>query len=136
VIIGTPLMRTDTDFSAVRWHPRAFNNGVIFGATYHGVSHLPRMCSYAIGHVGTWLAYHLVRSGTRAVVENLRVVRPEATPDELGRLALLTYRSYARDTIDFIRSLSMDRARFAPLVAQLDSHRFDELLALGRGVIL
>jgi KDO2-lipid IV(A) lauroyltransferase len=129
-------MRTDTDFSAVRWHPRAFNNGVIFGATYHGVSHLPRMCSYAIGHVGTWLAYHLVRSGTRAVVENLRVVRPEATPDELGRLALLTYRSYARDTIDFIRSLSMDRARFAPLVAQLDSHRFDELLALGRGVIV
>lgn len=129
-------MRTDTDFSAVRWHPRAFNNGVIFGATYHGVSHLPRMCSYAIGHVGTWLAYHLVRSGTRAVVENLRVVRPEATPDELGRLALLTYRSYARDTIDFIRSLSMDRARFAPLVAQLDSHRFDELLALGRGVLV
>ena len=129
-------MRTDTDFSAVRWHPRGFNNGVIFGATYHGVSHLPRTCSYALGHVGTWLAYHLVRSGARAVVENLRVVRPEATPDELRRLALLTYRSYARDTIDFIRSLSMDRARLAPLVAQLDSHRFDELLALGRGVIV
>ncbi len=129
-------MRTDTDFSAVRWHAGALNNGLIFGATYHSVTRLPPACSYAIGHVAMWLAHHLVRDGTRAVVDNLRLVRPDASEDELRRLALLAYRSYACDTIDFIRSLSMDRARLAPLVAQLDSHRFDELLALGRGVII
>jgi lauroyl/myristoyl acyltransferase len=129
-------MRTDTEFSSVRWHSGALNNGLIFGATYHGVTHLPRVCSYAIGHAGTWLAYHLVRDATRGVIENLRVVRPDASIGELRRLALLTFRSYARDTIDFIRSLSMDRTQFAPMMVQLDSHCFDELLALGRGVIV
>ena len=52
-----------------------------------------------------------MHGGTRAIVENLRVVRPEATERELQRLALLTYRSYGRDTIDFIRSLAMNRDR-------------------------
>ena len=35
-----------------------------------------------------------MRNGTRAVVDNLRVVRPDATERELKRLALLAYRSY------------------------------------------
>src|SRR5579864_5234437 len=100
-------MRTDSDLSAVRWHAGALNNGLIFGATYHLVTRLPRAASYAIGHGGTWLAYHLMRGGTRAIIDNLRVVCGEATGRELERLALLTYRSYARDTIDFIRSLVM-----------------------------
>src|SRR3984893_10859192 len=98
-------MRNDSDLSAVRAHAGALNNGLIFGATYHLVTRLPRAGSYAIGRVGTWLAYHLMRDGTRAIIDNLRVVCREATERELERLALLTYRSYAWDTIDFIRSL-------------------------------
>jgi lauroyl/myristoyl acyltransferase len=129
------VRRTDPGLT-VRWHAGAFNNGLIFGATYHGVSRLPRRCSYGIGHVSTWLAHRLMRRGTRAVIENLRVVRPDASERELRRLALLVYRSYARDTIDFIRGLSLDRAHFEPMVAQLDSERFDDLLGEGRGVIL
>src|SRR6185295_12637875 len=69
--------------SAVRWHAGSLNNGLIFGLTYHLVTRLPRAGSYAIGHAGTWLAYHLMREGTRAVVGNLRVVRPDATEREL-----------------------------------------------------
>jgi lauroyl/myristoyl acyltransferase len=129
-------MRADLDLSAVRWHAGTLNNGLIFGATYHGVTRLPRACSYAIGHVGTWLAYHLMRDGTRALIDNFRVVRPEATENELRQLALLTYRCYARDTIDFIRSLSMNRAQFTTLMAKHDNHRLDELLSQRRGVIL
>src|SRR5215471_17784281 len=96
---------------SVRWHAGALNNGLVFGATYHGVTRLPRACSYAIGHVGTWIAYRTMRQGTRALIENLRIVRPHAPHAELGRLALLTYRTYGRDTIDFIRSLAMDRSQ-------------------------
>jgi lauroyl/myristoyl acyltransferase len=129
------VTRTDTGLT-VRWHAGTFNNGLIFGATYHSVSRLPRRWSYGIGHVCMWLAHRLMRGGTRAVVENLRVVRPDAPDRELHQLALLMYRSYACDTIDFIRGLSMDRARFEPTVAQLDSDRFDDLLGEGRGVIL
>lgn len=119
-----------------RWHARGLNNGAIFSATYHGVTHAPRWCSYGIGRVGTWIAYHLMRDGTEGLLENLRVVLPAASPRELRRLALLTYRTYARDTIDFIRSLSMTPAQLSPLVAQWDGDRFDELLAERRGVIV
>jgi KDO2-lipid IV(A) lauroyltransferase len=129
------VRRTDPGLT-VRWHAGAFNNGLILGATYHSVSRLPRRCSYGIGHVCMWLAHRLMRDGTRSVIENLRVVCPDAPESELRRLALLMYRSYACDTIDFIRGLSLDRAHFEPMVAQLDSERFDDLLAEGRGVIL
>jgi lauroyl/myristoyl acyltransferase len=129
-------MRTDSDLSAVRWHAGALNNGLIFGMTYHLVTRLPRAASYAIGHVGTWLAYRLMRDGTRALVENLRVVRPNASNRELKRLALLTYRSYARDTIDFIRSIPMNRKQFEPMMAAFDSSRLDDLLAQKRGAVI
>jgi phosphatidylinositol dimannoside acyltransferase len=100
------------------------------------VTRLPRAASYAIGHVGTWLAYRLMRDGTRALVENLRVVRPNASNRELKRLALLTYRSYARDTIDFIRSIPMNRKQFEPMMAAFDSSRLDDLLAQKRGAVI
>ena len=119
-----------------RWHARGLNNGAIFTATYYGVTHAPRWCTYGIGRVGTWLAYHLMHDGTEGLLENLRVVRPEASSRELGRLALLTYRTYAKDTIDFIRSLSMSAPELASLVVQWDGDRFDELLAEKRGVIV
>ena len=129
-------MRTDSDLSTVRWHAGGLNNGLIFGATYHGVTRLPRACSYAIGHVGTWLAYHLMREGTRALVDNFRAVQPEASEKALKRLALLTYRTYALDTIDFIRSLVMSPAQLAALMAEHKSDRLDELLSQRRGVIV
>jgi KDO2-lipid IV(A) lauroyltransferase len=129
-------MRADTDLSAVRWHAGSLNNGLIFGATYLLVTRLPRAGSYAIGHAATWLAYRLMRDGTAAIIDNLRVVRPEATEPELKQIALLTYRSYARDTIDFIRSLVMNRREFEPAMATFDNARLAELLARGRGVLV
>jgi lauroyl/myristoyl acyltransferase len=129
-------MRTDADLSAVRWHAGAFNNGPIFGLTYRLVTRLPRAASYAIGDAGTWLACQLMRNGTRAIVDNLHVVRPDATERELKRLALLTYRSYARDTIDFIRSLAMNRTEFEPMMASFDRGRLEDLLARRRGVVI
>ena len=129
-------MRTHSDLSGVRWHAGALNNGLIFGATYHGVARLPRACSYGIGHIGTWLAYHLMRDGTRALVDNFRVIRPDATEKELQRLALLTYRTYARDTIDFIRGLVMSRTELAEAIAGESSDRLDAALSERRGVII
>jgi lauroyl/myristoyl acyltransferase len=126
-------MRSDSDLSMVRWHAGSLNNGLIFAATYHGVTRLPRTCSYGIGHVGTWLAYRLMRQGTQALVENLRVVRPEATEEELRRLALLTYRTYA---MDFIRSLVMSPTQLAACMAEHKSDQLDSLLGHGRGVII
>src|SRR5258708_2467693 len=129
-------MRTDADLPAVRWHAGVFNTGLIVGLTYYLVTRLPRAGSYAIGYAATWLAYQLMRDGTGALVDNLRVVRPDATERELRRLALLTYRSYARDTADFIRSLAMNRSDFEPLMISIDRRRLDDLCAEGRGVVI
>jgi Kdo2-lipid IVA lauroyltransferase/acyltransferase len=119
----------------VRWHPRGFNNALIFGATYKGVGRLPLSLSYMIGHGGTWLASHVMRRATAAVVDNLRHVFPERNHAELKRLALLTYRSYARDTIDFMRSLSMDAGTLREIVGPVQTNHFDRVLAEGRGAI-
>jgi len=103
----------------VRWHLHGLNTGTIFGLTHWGVAHIPRRLSYAIGHVGTWLAFHGMKPATTALIDNLRVVLPALDERELRALALRTYRSYARETIDFIRSLSMDRRELTAMLSPL-----------------
>jgi lauroyl/myristoyl acyltransferase len=118
-----------------RWHPPVINTGRIVGATYRGVSTLPPWLSFGIGHVGTRIAYHLLRDGTRAVVDNLRGMFPELSERDLRRLALRTYRNYARDTIHFMRSLRMSPAALRARVRRLDAAPLDAALARGRGAI-
>jgi len=120
----------------VRWAAHALNNGLIFSATYHGVSRLPVSISYGIGKGGTWLASKTMRRVTSALVDNLRQVLPGLDEGQLGALAALTYRSYAYDAIDFIRSLSTPPDVLARKIANLDRGIFDRLLAEGRGILL
>lgn len=127
-------MRADS--SSVRWHAGALNNGLVFGATYHLVRHLPKSVSYTINSGGTWLAFQIMRTGTDAIIENLRAVRPAAPIPELKRLAQQTYRSYGLDTIDFIRSLTMTQRELEPLVDGLNTTVLDGLLRDGKGVII
>jgi KDO2-lipid IV(A) lauroyltransferase len=128
-------MSPDVDGQLPRWHPRGTNNGLIFGATYHGVSRLPRRVTYPIGHVGTWLAYHLQASGRRALIENLRIVLPGHAEPELRRVALATYRNYAKDTIDFMWSLSRKPEQLRHMVGSVDTSAFESAVAGGRGVL-
>lgn len=128
-------MRADSEFSE-SWSAGALNNGVIFGMTYHGVRRLPVECSYAIGDTGSWLTSRLARDRTLALVDNLRIVKPEASEHELQRLALLTYRTYARDTIDFIRSLTATRPEFERKMALFHCHTLDKVRVEKRGAIV
>ena len=89
-----------------RWHQHGLSTGTIFGLTRWGVSHLPKAVSYAIGHVGTWLAFHLMKAETAALIDNYRVILPDLGERELRALALRAYRTYACEVIDFIRSTS------------------------------
>lgn len=106
-----------------RWHLHGLNTGIIFGLTRWGVLHFPRRVSDAIGRSGTWLAFRLAQKATAALVENLRVVAPELGERELRTLALSTYRSYAIETIDFIRSLSMDQQELRTLLSPLSTFK-------------
>jgi lauroyl/myristoyl acyltransferase len=127
-------VRIDRPDERVRWHLHSLNNGFIFTLACRAVRRLPRPVSYGIGHVCTGLACRVMREGTAALVGNFRTAFPDRDEASLAALALQTYRSYARDTIDFIRSLSMTRARLAPLLQ--GENRFAPVLAQGTGALL
>jgi lauroyl/myristoyl acyltransferase len=106
-----------------RWHLHGLNTGTVFSLARWGVGHFPRWLSYAIGYSGSWLAFHGSRKATAALVENLRVVAPKLKERELRALALRAYRSYAIETIDFIRSLSMNRRQLEAFLSPLSTLR-------------
>src|SRR4029078_5130198 len=58
------------------------------------------------------------------------------TERQLKALALLTYRTYAKDTIDFIRSLEMDPSRLGTFVSERNAELLDQMLQQRKGVIL
>lgn len=121
-----------------RWTFHHLNSGLIFGWTVRGVRLLPRRLSYGIGHVGTWLAWRLMRETNAAVASNLSAVLPDRTPAQLERAALATYRQYAVDTIDFLRALSATPAEIIRSFDLPEENRriFEHVRAQGRGGLL
>lgn len=121
-----------------RWTLHGLNNGLIFGATYHGVRSLPRPISYGIGHVGTWLAWQTMRGTRAAIAANLAAVFPAENQAALDRRALETLRCYAYDTIDFLRALTASPSKQRALFPMAEANRalFAELAARKRGIIL
>lgn len=121
-----------------RWTLHGLNNGVIFRMTCAGVRWLPRAVSYAIGDIATWLAWHLMPATRAALVDNLRAAFPEELSVALGVRARRTLKSYARDTIDFIRALSLPAHEAEALfdVTEADRKRLAAVMDGGRGGIL
>jgi lauroyl/myristoyl acyltransferase len=97
------------------------------------VLHLPRALAGLAGDFGAWLAYHLAKETTAALLANQRVVAPGLSERDRRALALRTYRTYARETSEFFRSLSMDRRQLSSLMAPMSTH---DLRAEGKGVLL
>lgn len=118
-----------------RWTHHRLNSGLIFGLTVRGVRRLPRGVSYGIGHVGTWIAWRSMRETNAAVAANLHALFPAASERELRRRALHTYRSYAHDTIDFLRALSLPDEELPDTfdIRDADRKTFEHVLAGGRG---
>lgn len=121
-----------------RWTLHGLNSGAIFGATYYGVRFLPRTLCYLIGHVGGWIAWRLLTASTAAVADNLQAVFSDESTDRRRRRALDVYRSYTRDAIDFLKSVSAGDARVRRMF-EIAPQRLAALQALhaeGRGIIL
>lgn len=120
-----------------RWTLHGLNNGVIFGLTVRGVGALPRLVSYGIGHVVTWIAWRLMRQTNAAIAANLAAIFPDKSNAELQRDALETYRHYAHDTIDFVKSLSASPEEVQRTFDLGDNRQiFEGVLAEGRGALL
>jgi KDO2-lipid IV(A) lauroyltransferase len=121
-----------------RWTAHGLNSGGIFAATCRGVRILPRAVSYAIGHVGAWIAWRSMPQTNAAVADNLRAIFPDESDRALRRRALNVYRSYTRDAIDFLRALSADQAD-ARRMFDIEPEFHGQLMALhaqGNGIIL
>jgi KDO2-lipid IV(A) lauroyltransferase len=121
-----------------RWTLHGLNNGLIFWLTVRGVTVLPPAVSYAIGHVGTWIAWRLMKQTRAAVADNLSAVFPDRTREAREQMALETIRVYARDVIDFLRALRASQADIETLIDYKPEYvqLFDGLMARGKGVIL
>lgn len=121
-----------------RWTLHGLNNGSLFRATVRGVTTLPRSVSYAIGRVGTALAWRLMAQSNEALADNLRAVFPGEDDSQLHRRALATYRAYARDTIDFLRSIDAGPADLERLfdIPASTQQLFADLRKDGRGFLL
>jgi lauroyl/myristoyl acyltransferase len=120
-----------------RWTLHGLNNGLIFNGTYRGVRVLPRQVSYGIGQVGTWIAWRSMAETRQAIAANLGAIFPAETREALERRALDTLRSYARDTIDFVRALSPSgHTEDMFEVAREYLTLFRDLRAQGRGILL
>jgi KDO2-lipid IV(A) lauroyltransferase len=99
---------------------------------------LPRAVCYAIGHVGSWIAWRLMPGSNAALADNLRAVFEDEPEDRLRRRALDVYRSYTRDAIDFLKAVSAHDGRPQDMF-EIDPGRVATLQALhsqGRGIIL
>jgi KDO2-lipid IV(A) lauroyltransferase len=120
------------------WTRHSLNSGLIFGLTCYGVRRLPRQLSYALGDGGTWLAWRLMRKTRAAVADNLRAIFPGESDVELRRRALLTFRAYAHDVVDFLRALRASEEELGAVFQfkPEDAKLVDDLLARGRGIIL
>jgi len=131
---------TPSDHAAItgHWTRHGLNNGVIFGLTFRGVAVLPKAVSYALGDIGTWLAWRLMRSVRDALADNLRAVFPDESPRTIERRTRVTLRAYAHDVIDFLRALDLSETDAAALFDYAPEHvqLFRDLLAKGKGIIL
>ena len=120
-----------------RWTLHGLNSGFIFTMTWYGVRWLPRSVSYAIGWVASWIAWKLMKATNDAIASNLEPIFGGETAAQLRRRALVTYRSYTRDAIDFLRSIGSTEEEAAAMfdLREQDGELFDRLLAQGRGII-
>ena len=134
----TPLMSERTAQEPRRWTLHGLNNGWLFRTTVRTVTALPRPVSYAIAQAATWISWRLMTETTAAIADNLRAVFPDETERQLRRRALGTYRAYARDTIDFLRSISSTPEEAALIfdIPERTSTALEGLMAQGRGFIL
>jgi lauroyl/myristoyl acyltransferase len=121
-----------------RWTLHGLNNGLLFRSTVTGATTLPRPISYAIGRAGTWVAWRLMPQSNAALAHNLAAIFPNESITQLRRRALETYRAYARDTIDFLRSMNAGPAALEALFEIPDTTRqiFERLEKDGKGFLL
>lgn len=120
-----------------RWTLHALNTGWFVNLLWTLVSNAPRWLSYAGSYVSTGVAWMLMADTRAAVADNLRAVFPDDSERKRRRRALTTFRSYARDFIDFIYALTDPTGSAVSFDLSVDyAAVFRALLAEGRGVIL
>ena len=127
-------MRARRQSDEVRWNRHGWNSATLLRLARWNIDHFPRPLTEAVIRAGSWLAFHLLREATDALVANLRVMAPEMGERERRALALRTYRSYTSEHADLLRSLSMDQAALRGFISPCGD--FGRARPDGRGLLL
>lgn len=82
------------------------------------------------------IRYMYASADRAAVTENLRVIFPEKTPAEIGRIRRRMFRNFARYLVDFFRFEKMDEAYMRSYIRVENIGVVDNALAKGKGAII
>lgn len=67
-------------------------------------------CALSLGAFMGWFAWKVLRIRKNIVLVNLELAFPEKTPEELNRIALLSYKNSGRFMIEYARQWKMDQS--------------------------
>lgn len=117
--------------------PRGYSKYYFFRAACWIIGRLPNPVIQGIAVMGGEMGYRLLTQKRHVVYENMRRVRPDASPREWHWLARRSFHNYGRYWVDFLRCywLTFEEI-YQSLVVPHGVEWFDECLKQKRGVIV
>ena len=100
------------------------------------IAWMPRRLAYALGVVGSTLAFPVLAGHRRALEDNLRHVFPQLPEHKLRALAWRNWLNHTKAWIDFFKVPRMKPAALGGLLTKVGQEHLDEALKAGKGVIV
>lgn len=98
--------------------------------------HLPLKAAYKVAVFCSDLHYLFARRDREAITANLKVIFPEKSEGEIGRLRLQVFRNFAKYLVDFFRFEEITLEYAKKNIRLENIHYFDEALKKGKGVVV
>ncbi len=100
------------------------------------VLNLPIKLSYKIAAFLSDIHYIFAYQDRKAVRENLKIIFPEKTNNEIRKISVRAFRNFAKYLVDFFCFQRLDARYIKNNIRIENRHYFDEALSKGKGVVV
>lgn len=97
---------------------------------------LPLRVGYKVAIMASDLRHLFAHEDRKAVSDNLRLIFPEKTEKEIGKIRKSMFRNFAKYLIDFFRFEKINKEYIEKNISVKNLHYFNNELAKGKGVII
>ena len=98
--------------------------------------HTPQRIAYKIAVFISDIRYLFAAADKRDVLNNLTVIFPQRSPNELKSIRLSMSRNFAKYLVDFFRFSIIDKDYIQKNIKVENIHYFDEAISKGKGVVV